>query len=74
MVSKYEVIQLIWSPGQSRYIHIGEVIELEDNIAKILLKKDCIKPYVLRFENPIIEIMELDEAPIKKTRKRSKTE
>lgn len=72
MGRKYQVIQLLWSPSQNRYIQIGEIVELEDDIAKILLQKDCIKPYLLRIEKTKIEIVEPDEAPIKKTRKRSK--
>ncbi len=45
---KYEVVGLLWSPSQNRYIQPGEKIELEDEIAKLLLKKKVIKPAVYR--------------------------
>ena len=41
---KYEVVGLLWSPSQNRDIQPGETIELDDEIAKLLLKKKVIKP------------------------------
>ena len=45
---KYEAVGLLWSPSQNKYIEIGETIELDDEIAKLLLKKKVIKPAVYR--------------------------
>ena len=45
---KYEATALLWSPSQNRYIEIGEQIELDDEIAKLLLKKKVIRPAVYR--------------------------
>ena len=53
MANVYEVTQLLWSPKGNRYIQIGELIELEDDIAKILLRKDCIKPHFVRVDLPV---------------------
>lgn len=41
---KYVATGLLWSPSQKRYIEIGEIIDLDDEIAKILLRKKVIKP------------------------------
>jgi len=35
---------MLWSPSGNRYIQPGEVIELDDDIALLLLKKDVIEP------------------------------
>ena len=43
-MSKYEVLSLLWSPSKNRYIEVGESIELGDEIAKILLNKQAIRP------------------------------
>jgi hypothetical protein len=45
---KYQAVELLWSPSQKKYLHPGEVIELEDDIAKVLLAKKAIKPAVYR--------------------------
>ena len=45
---KYEAVGLLWSPSQNKYIQPGETIELDDEIAKLLLKKKVIKPAVYR--------------------------
>lgn len=41
---KYSVKVMLWSPSGNRYIQPGEVIELDDDIALLLLKKDVIEP------------------------------
>ena len=41
---KYQAVGLLWSPSQNKYIQPGETIELEDEIAKLLMKKKVIKP------------------------------
>ena len=45
---KYEATALLWSPSQKKYLQPGEIIELEDEIAKVLLAKKAIKPAVYR--------------------------
>ena len=44
---KYVAMGLLWSPSQKKYIEIGEIIDLDDEIAKILLDKKVIKPAVI---------------------------
>ena len=48
MAKKYLVTGLLWSPSQNRYIQPGEVVEFDDEIAKILLKKRVILPAVYK--------------------------
>ena len=45
---KYEATTLLWSPSRNKYLQPGEVIELEDEIAKVLLAKKAIKPAVYK--------------------------
>lgn len=47
-MAKYEVLTTLWSPSQNKYFNPGEEVELDDDIALLLLKKDAIKPAVLR--------------------------
>ena len=44
---KYVATGILWSPSQNRQIEIGEIIDLDDEIAKILLAKKVIKPAVI---------------------------
>ena len=48
MAKKYLVTGLLWSPSQNRYIQLGEIVEFEDEIAKILLRKMVILPAVYK--------------------------
>jgi len=43
-MGKYEALGLLWSPSKNKFIQPGETIELEDEIAKILLRKRVIRP------------------------------
>lgn len=45
-MAMYEVINLLWSPSQGRYIGPGEEIELDDDAAQILLDGGNVKPAV----------------------------
>lgn len=45
---KYEATALLWSPSQKKYLQPGEIIELEDEIAKVLMAKKAIKPAVYK--------------------------
>ena len=47
MAKKYVATGTLWSPSQNRQIEIGEIIDLDDEIAKILLAKKVIKPAVI---------------------------
>lgn len=46
-MAKYEVLSKLWSPSQNKYYDPGETIELDDDIAILLLQKRCIKPAVI---------------------------
>jgi kynurenine formamidase len=46
-MAKYKVLKLISSVPLNRYVLPGEVIELEDEMAMILMEKKCIEPAVL---------------------------
>ena len=46
-MAKYEVLSKLWSPSQNKYFDPGESIELDDDIALLLLKQKCIKPAVI---------------------------
>lgn len=47
-MAKYEVLSKLWSPSQNKYFDPGEVVDLDDDIALLLLKQKCIKPAVIR--------------------------
>lgn len=47
-MAKYQATGLLWSPSQNRTIQIGEVIDLDDEIARKLLALDVIEPAVLK--------------------------
>ena len=47
MAKKYVATGVLWSTLQNRQIEIGEIIDLDDEIAKILLAKKVIKPAVI---------------------------
>ena len=55
MVKKYLVTGLLWSPSQNRYIQPGEIVEFEDEIAKILLRKMVILPAVYKRKAKVIK-------------------
>lgn len=46
-MAKYEVLTKLWSPSQNKDIEPGESVELDDDIAILLLKQKCIKPAVI---------------------------
>ena len=55
-MAKYEVVTLLWSPSLNAYITPGAKIELDDELAKVLLEKQCIKPAVFRRVNKVKEV------------------
>jgi len=46
-MANYEVLSKLWSPSQNKDIEPGEVVDLDDDIAILLLKQKCIKPAVI---------------------------
>jgi len=42
----YEVTGRLWSGSQSKYIEVGEIVELDDELARVLLEKKAVKPAV----------------------------
>ncbi len=43
-MAKYTALSLLWSYRQNRETQPGEIVELDDATARILLAKDCIQP------------------------------
>jgi hypothetical protein len=43
--ANYEVVSLLWSDSLARYIHPGEVVQLDSKTASILLAKNAVKPH-----------------------------
>ena len=56
-MANYEVVNLLWSPSQERYVQPGELIWLEGEIEAVLLEAGHVKPAVapqpvLKHETP----------------------
>ena len=59
---KYVATGLLWSPSQKKYIQPGEIIDLDEEIAQILLKKKVIKPavYIRRAKKKVVKEQDYD--------------
>jgi hypothetical protein len=44
----YEATAILWSPSRNEYVMPGEKIEIDDELAEILLRKKVIKPAVYK--------------------------
>ncbi len=52
-MAKYEALSRLWSYSQNREYQPGEIVELDDAMARILFEKDCIQPAEYRRTEPI---------------------
>lgn len=43
-MAKWLVLKRLWSISQGKYIEPGEIVEISDAGALVLLAKECIKP------------------------------
>ena len=43
-MARYKVLDLLWSPSRNQYIEPGEVVELGDAIAGVLMGKGVVEP------------------------------
>ena len=59
-MAKYQALSLIWSYRTNREYQPGDMIDLEDNMARILFGKQCIQPAEYRRTEPILTGVDYD--------------